>query len=93
MRVGVRELKNRATQIIRHVRESRAEYVVTYRGRPVAVLLPLDEGWLDEETARAAEAVTPSDDIRAELQALRQGIDQSWKSEKTAVELIAEQRR
>jgi len=93
MRVGVRELKNRATEIIRHVRESRAEYVVTYRGRPVAVLLPLDEGWLDEETARAAEAVTPSDDVRAELDALRQEIDRSWKSEKTAVELITEQRR
>ena len=93
MRVGVRELKNRATEIIRHVRESRAEYVVTYRGQPVAVLLPLDEGWLDEETARAAEAVTPSDDVRAELDALRQEIDRSWKSEKTAVELITEQRR
>ena len=93
MRVGVRELKNRATEIIRHVRESRAEYVVTYRGRPVAVLLPLDEGWLDEETARAVEAATPSDDVWAELEALRQEIDQSWKSEKTAVELVAEQRR
>ena len=93
MRVGVRELKNRATEIIRHVRESRAEYVVTYRGRPVAVLLPLGEGWLDEETARAAEAVTPSDEVCAELEALRQEIDQSWKSEKSAVELVAEQRR
>ena len=93
MRVGVRELKNRATEIIRHVRESRAEYVVTYRGRPVAVLLPLDEGWLDEETARAAEAVTPSDEVWAELEVLRQEIDRSWKSEKSAVELVAEQRR
>jgi prevent-host-death family protein len=93
MRIGVRELKNRATEIIRHVRESRAEYVVTYRGRPVAVLLPLEEGWLDEETARAAEAVTPSDEVWAELEALRQEIDRSWKSEKSAVELVAEQRR
>ena len=93
MRVGVRELKNRATEIIRHVRESRAEYVVTYRGRPVAVLLPLDEGWLDEETARAAQAVTPGDDVWAELETLRQEIDRSWKSEKSAVELVAEQRR
>jgi len=93
MRVGVRELKNRATEIIRHVRESRAEYVVTYRGRPVAVLLPLGEGWLDEETARAAEAVTPSDEVWAELEVLRQEIDRSWKSEKSAVELVAEQRR
>lgn len=93
MRIGVRELKNRATEIIRHVRESQAEYVVTYRGRPVAVLLPLDDEWLEDETTRAVQGVKPSDDVWAELETLRQEIDQSWQSDKTAVELVAEQRR
>lgn len=93
MRVGVRELKNQATEILRQVRENRAEYVVTYYGRPVAVLLPVDEEWLDEEAERAAEAAAPGDEVTAELERLRQEIDRSWKSDKTAVELVSEQRR
>ena len=37
-RVGVRDLKNRASEILRSVREDGAEYVITYQGRPTAVL-------------------------------------------------------
>ena len=37
--VKVTELKDRATQIMRDV-EHGAEYVVTKRGRPIAVILP-----------------------------------------------------
>jgi prevent-host-death family protein len=70
-RVGVRELKNQATEILREVRENRAEYVVNYRSRPVAVLLPIDEEWLAEETDRAVEATAASEDLWAELEALR----------------------
>jgi prevent-host-death family protein len=92
-RVGVRELKNRTIEIIHDVRENQAEYVVTYHGRPVAVLLPIDEAWLETEARRAAEATTPGDDVWAELRALRQQIGRSWQSEKTAAELISEQRR
>lgn len=33
-RVGVRELKNRATQIVRAVREDHAEYLVPVDGEP-----------------------------------------------------------
>ena len=92
-RVGVRELKNQTTDILRDVRENRAEYVVTYRGRPVAVLLPVDEAWLEAETRRAVETATPGEDVWAELEALRQEIDRSWRSEKTGAELVSEQRR
>jgi antitoxin (DNA-binding transcriptional repressor) of toxin-antitoxin stability system len=31
--IGVRELKTRASEIIRDLREQRTRYVVTYRGR------------------------------------------------------------
>jgi prevent-host-death family protein len=93
MRVGVRELKNQATEILRQVRENQAEYVVTYYGRPVAVLLPVDEEWLAEEAERAAEAARSGEEVAAELEKLRQEIDRSWQSDKTAVELVSEQRR
>jgi antitoxin (DNA-binding transcriptional repressor) of toxin-antitoxin stability system len=75
------------------VRENRAEYVVTYHGRPVAVLLPGDEEWLAAEAQRAAKAVTPGENVWAELEALREEIGRNWQSDKTAVELVSEQRR
>ena len=52
--VGIRELKNDASEIIRAVREERAEYVVTLRGRPVAFIVPVDEA------RQEAEADAPS---------------------------------
>ena len=39
--VGVRELKTHAARIVREVREARAAYLVTHRGRAVGVILPL----------------------------------------------------
>lgn len=40
--VGVRELKTHAARIVREVREARASYVLTHRGRAVGLILPLD---------------------------------------------------
>ncbi len=91
--VGVKDLKNQATEILRAVREEQAEYVVTYYGRPVAMLLPIDAAWLQTEQDRAIRASRPSPELLAELEALRAEIDMNWRSDKTAVELIAEGRR
>ena len=52
--VGVRELKAHAARIVRSVRESRASYVVTHRGRAVGVLLPIDAGREDGPADGAA---------------------------------------
>jgi prevent-host-death family protein len=41
--VGVRELKTHASEIVRNLRERRTHYVITYRGQPVGLLMPLDE--------------------------------------------------
>ena len=54
-RVGVRELKNRASEILRAVREEGAEYIITYQGRPTAVLLPVNE---EEAVSRVPNAQT-----------------------------------
>ena len=91
--VGVKDLKNQATEILRAVREEQAEYIVTYHGRPVAMLLPVDAVLLQAEQARSARSARPSPELVAELEALRAEIDMSWRSDKTAVELIAEGRR
>jgi prevent-host-death family protein len=41
-RVGSAEFKARCLELIDHVREARAEYVVTRHGRPVARLVPVE---------------------------------------------------
>jgi len=38
--IGIRELRERTSEVIRRVREERAEYAVTYRGHPVALSVP-----------------------------------------------------
>ena len=50
--VGVRELKTHAAGILRRVREARASYVLTHRGRAVGMILPLDPA---EDTSATAE--------------------------------------
>ena len=53
--IGVRELKNRAPEIVRTVREQQVEYVVTYRGIPVARLTPLTQ---PQETSISNESLS-----------------------------------
>jgi len=54
-KVGVRELKNRTSEILRAVREEGAEYIITHQGRPTAILLPVDE---EEVVSRVPNAQT-----------------------------------
>lgn len=85
-RVGVRELKNRATQIIRAVREEHAEYLVTVDGEPVAVLRPCEDA--DLQADRVAEYRAGL----ARLDAVAQMVGAHWQSEKGAVDLLMEMR-
>ena len=41
--IGVRKLKSQLTNVVRAVREEQAEYTVTVRGQPVAVLRPFTQ--------------------------------------------------
>jgi prevent-host-death family protein len=40
--IGIRELKAKASELVRHVAEDHAVYTITRRGRPVGVLAPAD---------------------------------------------------
>jgi prevent-host-death family protein len=52
--VGVRELKAHAARIVRSVRETRASYIVTHRGRAVGMLLPVDAEPVSHEDGTSA---------------------------------------
>jgi prevent-host-death family protein len=87
--IGVRELKVRASEIVRAVRERRARYTITYRGRPVGVLLPLEEPFPadalpDEESGRT---------VWDELTEIGEEIGRGWQSDKTSYELLSQMRR
>lgn len=87
--VGVRELKARGLEIIRKVREQRARYVITYRGRPVGLLTPLGKAkpeagsWGDESESTAWDDLTR----------LGEEIGREWQSPQTSVELLSDMRR
>jgi prevent-host-death family protein len=53
--IGIRELKNKATQIVSDVRERRSEYIVTKRGEPVAVVRPYTQQDADGAADTASE--------------------------------------
>lgn len=83
--IGVRELKIHVSEVMRHVRDADARYVVTHRGQPIAVIAPYspkepaevldrEEGW-----ARFFEA--------------GDRLGREWKSPLTAVEILDEMRR
>ncbi len=81
--IGIRELKARASELVRAVKERRARYLITQRGKPVAVLLPVD-------------AVPPQpdpDEVWARLEQIREELGKGWQSEKSAVEILSEMRR
>jgi prevent-host-death family protein len=85
--VGVRELKNQASRIVHAVRKESAEYVITLRGEPVAVLRPFDDQ--DAHRLRQAEA----EKALAEMKLLAQQVAEAWTSPQSGVELVEEQRR
>ena len=86
--IGVRDLKAKASEIVRTVREDRAHYVITHRGRPVALLMPLEEPKSEGELD-----VKGVDSVWEELIELGKEIDRAWQSPKTGVELLSEMRR
>lgn len=86
--IGVRDLKTRASEIVRAVREQRAHYLITHRGHPVALLMPLGESSLGE-----ALDVRDAESVWDELTDLGEAIGRAWQSPSTSTELLSEMRR
>ena len=83
--IGVKELKTHASEIMRKVREERVSYTITYRGKPVGVLLPLEE--YDEESPEASQ------DPWSELEKLRDKMALMPPPEKSLKDALSEMRR
>lgn len=83
--VGVRELKAKAAELLRNVRESGAEYVITHHGKPVARIVPI----------RSPEPVDPASLERLfdDLDRLAEELGRAWPAGVGAVETVREVRR
>jgi prevent-host-death family protein len=81
--IGIRELKARASDVVRAVKEKRARYVVTQRGVPAALIIPLD----------AVPAKPSDDEVWERLIKIGEELAKGWQSEKSAVEILSEIRR
>ncbi len=81
--IGVRELKQHATDVLRRVREDKESFTITYRGRVVARLVPVDNGQRQED----------EDQVWAEIDDLALEIGRVWPKGVTAVDAVREQRR
>ena len=75
--VGIRELKEQSSAILRRVREEKETITITYRGRPVARLVPVED----------------ADVLWSELDQLALEIGSYWPKEISAAEAVKEQRR
>jgi prevent-host-death family protein len=90
--IGVKELKARASQIVRNVRQRRSRYVVTYRGRPVAMLVPLD---VPEPAAGARRGEAGPADAQewGELIRLGRELAKTWPAGRSSADALSEMRR
>ena len=85
--VGVRELKMHTSKILRHLRVRRIRYLVTYRGRPVAILAPLEPAVMVPPEPDSNESVWQ------ELVRLGKEIGKGWRAPMSSAELLSELRR
>jgi prevent-host-death family protein len=72
--IGVRQLKNEATQIVRAVRDQHALYVITVNGQPVATLRPYSDR--DVAGMQRSQAVSEI----AAIERLASAVGDAWMS-------------
>ena len=82
--VGVRELKQHATKILRQVRQRSVAVQITYRGQVIARLLPVRPP--KSVSARRSTVWTDLDELAAEIGA-------HWPTRVDAVDAVREGRR
>ncbi len=82
--IGIRELKERASEVLREVRESREPISITLRGKIIAHIVPAD----DKQSALERDLA-----IWAEMDRLAEEISAHWPPGVSAVDAVREQRR
>ncbi len=82
--IGIRELREHTSQVLRRVREEGEEYLVTYHGRAVARLIPVSAPEVDLEELAA---------VWSDLDRLADEIGARWPAGVAAADAVREGRR
>ena len=89
--IGVRELRERTTEVLRQIREKQAEYIITYQGRPVALLLPINTESVEAAMVQASRrSIAGGWETYARL---AEQVRQEWPAELKTQDLVDEIRR
>lgn len=80
MSIGIRDLKNRATEILRAVSEKGSAVVITRHGRPTALILPIESPEAEDYVLSHAPEILSS--LRGAESDLREGRTVSLESYK-----------
>ena len=78
--IGIRELKTRASEVVRSVLESRSRYIVTLRGKPAALIIPVDADYDREKV----------DEVWNRLSDLREEVGDGRQSQMSTLEAVHE---
>lgn len=81
--VGIRELKQKTSELVRKVRENGSEIQITYHGKVVALLIPVNSTQTRDGESK----------VWAELDHLAAEIGRRWPAGVSAAEAVAEARR
>jgi prevent-host-death family protein len=84
-RIGLGDLRDHTSEVVRDVEANRTQYVITDRGEPVAVITPYAK-------AHGVEAKT-WEQYWQEFQSLSAEIGQAWQEPGSAAEVVSGLRR
>jgi prevent-host-death family protein len=89
--IGVRELREHTADVLRQVREQKTEYVITYQGKPVAFLSPVDEQAVENALVQASRA--PLDDGWGAYMRLVEELRSAWPADLSPQAVLDDLRR
>ena len=89
--IGVWELREQTSEVLRQVQEAQAEYIITYQGKPVALLLPVQAEVVEKTMVEAGQrSVADGWETYARL---AEELRRDWPADKSTQELMDEIRR
>ena len=86
--IGIRDLKMKASKVVQTVHKRKTRYTITRRGRPVAMLVPIDEA-----PPRQSGATMSADEVWNELTGLGKRLAQSWPEGTSSADILSNMRR
>jgi prevent-host-death family protein len=81
--IGIRELKVRASEVVRAVMEKRSRYVITLRGKPAALIIPVDADYDRDKV----------NEVWNRLHNLREEVGKGKHNKMNSLEIIEEMRK